>query len=170
MHTPSESRRAIPTNLPSPQAKATCCDCSKDLRNAAADRPLSKLSAARSTFGSVPVDPFDVVVDYHVVVVRHGVMMPSAMPRPHPQFKQIRSSAPKRGDMTRSVFGPPSRGRTRSDCLSLKGCQVSAHIEGVEQCIRSYIEGVVGMSNFTPWASTQPLNVRQLRQGNDVGE
>ena len=75
-----------------------------------------------------------------------------------------------RGDKTRSVFGPPSRGRTRSDGLSLQGCQVSAHIEGVEQCIRSYIEGVVGMSSFTPGASTQPLNVRQLRQGNDVGE
>ena len=28
---------------------------------------------------------------------------------------------------------------------------------------------VVGMSSFTPGASTQPLNVRQLRQGNDVG-
>lgn len=111
------------------------------------------------------------------VAVRPGILWPCPQEPPFPPCwlcspwsNTARPITSARGDKTRSVFGPPSRGRTRSDGLSLQGCQVSAHIEGVEQCIRSYIEGVVGMSSFTPGASTQPLNVRQLRQGNDVGE
>jgi hypothetical protein len=80
-------------------------------KTSAMRRPIGRCRSCRLTgrpwLGSSR--PFDVVVDYHAVVVRRGVMMRPAMPRPHPQFGRhpiVRITETRRCD---ALFGADIR-------------------------------------------------------------